>query len=204
MNSTNRTTKGAGPRPASGADLPSSTYAILGLLTFGEMSGYDLSKLVDRTVGHFFSPAKSQIYSDLRRLMGHGYATERRVEQQDRPNKRLYKITPKGERALRTWLERPDDEPTTVKMPFLLKLFFSAHLSRESLVAQVQEQQRQAREDREQLRQLEREMAGKDEMFYPYLVLQFGLAYTRSRLRWLQDVLRQIGARVGDEDPPER
>lgn len=177
-------------------DLPSSTYAILGLLTFGEMSGYDLGKLVDRTVGHFFSPAKSQIYSELRRLVARGYANERRVEQQDRPDKSLYRITPKGERALRGWLESPEVEPTTVRMPFLLKLFFAAYLPHESLLAQVKEVQRQARETLDDLGQLEREIGGREEFFFPNLVLQFGQAHCRARIRWTEKVLREVEARA--------
>lgn len=183
------------PKSSDSRDLPSSTYAILGMLTFGEMSGYDLGKLVDRTVGHFFSPAKSQIYSELRRLVAHGWATERRVEQQDRPDKRLYRISSKGERALRAWLESPEVEPTSVKMPFLLKLFFGGYLPHETLLGQVKEAQRQAKEDLDGMRQLEREMGDKAEMFFPNLVLQFGMAHNRSRVRWTEQVLKEIEAR---------
>lgn len=182
-----------------GRDLPSSTYAILGLLTFGETSGYDLGKLVDRTVGGFFSPAKSQIYSELRRLVGRGWATERLVEQEDRPDKRLYRITAKGERALRAWLESPEVEPTTVKMPFLLKLFFGAYLPHETLLAQVKEALRQARETLEGMRRLEAEFGSDTEMFFPNLVLQFGLAHFRAQTRWTERVLRDVEAREREQ-----
>ena len=79
------------------AELPSTGYALLGLLTFGEKSGYDLGKFVNETIAHFFfNPAKSQVYAELRRLVARGYATEREVAQRDRPDKRLYAITPTG------------------------------------------------------------------------------------------------------------
>jgi DNA-binding PadR family transcriptional regulator len=42
--------------------LPVTSYAVLGLLTYGERSGYDLTKLVEQSIGFFFTPAKSQIY----------------------------------------------------------------------------------------------------------------------------------------------
>jgi len=43
--------------------LPTTSYVILGLLTFREMSGYDLKQLINKSITHFYwSPAKSQIY----------------------------------------------------------------------------------------------------------------------------------------------
>ena len=68
--------------------LSTTSYAILGLLTFDTMSGYDVLKLVEQSIGHFWSPAKSQVYSELRRLAGAGLATEEVVAQEPRPNKR--------------------------------------------------------------------------------------------------------------------
>ena len=49
--------------------LPTTSYVILGLLTLREMSGYDLKQLINKSITHFYwSPAKSQIYGELRRL----------------------------------------------------------------------------------------------------------------------------------------
>jgi DNA-binding PadR family transcriptional regulator len=80
-----------------GRKLPATSYAILGLLTFGqELSGYDLGKVVEQSIGFFWTPAKSQVYGELRRLVAVGYATGREVEQSGRPDKRLYAITPDG------------------------------------------------------------------------------------------------------------
>ena len=77
--------------------MPANAYAILGLVSFEEMSGYDLKQFADRSIQHFFwSPSVSQIYSELRRLESMGYVAERRVEQQMRPDKRLYRITARG------------------------------------------------------------------------------------------------------------
>jgi PadR family transcriptional regulator AphA len=48
--------------------LSMTSYGVLGLLTFGAMSGYDLTKQAERSIGYFWTPAKSQVYSELRRL----------------------------------------------------------------------------------------------------------------------------------------
>src|SRR3990172_6975272 len=89
------------------AKAPDTAYGVLGMLTFGQMSGYDLTKAIEGSIGFFWAPAKSQLYAELRRLVTLGWAREREVEQTDRPDKRIYTITPAGEGALRTWLGTP-------------------------------------------------------------------------------------------------
>ena len=53
-----------------GQDLPVTSYALLGLLTFGdELTGYELKQRADRTLRFYWvAPAMSQVYSELTRL----------------------------------------------------------------------------------------------------------------------------------------
>lgn len=177
--------------------LPTTGYAILGLLTFGEMSGYDLTKAAQGSVGFFWSPAKSQVYSELRRLVSLGFATEREVEQQDRPDKRVYRVTPEGEAALREWLNDPVVEPEQIKSPFLLKVFFGHLMDREALGAQVKEWRRQAEDLLAQFREIERHIKGEEAYFFPYLTLRCGLAHARADIRWTDEVLGRLEEREG-------
>ncbi len=183
---------GARPRP-----LPTTTYAVLGMLTFGECSGYDLGKAVDESIGYFWSPAKSHIYAELRRLVTLGYASERKVEQEDRPDKRLYRITAAGERALREWLNDPEVMPESVKSPFLLKLFFGHLMEPERLAAQVQEVKRQVHEMLARLAEIEKRIRDRDDLFFPYMTLRSGVAHCRATSRWADDVLKRLEERSG-------
>lgn len=172
--------------------LPVTTWAILGMLTFGSKSGYDLSKMVEQSIGHFFSPAKSQIYSELRRLVSLGFADVEHVNQTVRPNKRLYSITAEGRRELREWLETSEVEPDSIRSPFLLKMFFGALISREVLIGQVKQAHEQAQLELKILEDLETEISGNPEYFYPNLVLRFGLAHNRASVAWTQQVLHEL------------
>lgn len=174
------------------ATLPTTSWAILGLLTFGTMSGYDLGKMVNASIGHFFSPAKSQIYSELRRLVDLGFASVEHVTQSDRPNKRLYSITPKGRRHLRSWLESSDVEPDSYRSPFLLKLFFGELMPRELLVTQVKAAHERAIGELAELERLEAQIKGKQEYLHPHRVLRFGLAHTRASVEWTGQVLEEL------------
>lgn len=176
-------------------NLPTTTFAILGMLTFGEMSGYDLSKFVEKSIGYFWSPAKSQIYSELRRLVDLGFAVEQEVRQEDRPDKRVYRITGEGEEALRAWLHDQEVEQESYKNPLLLKLFFGRLMDHDALRAQLEGIKGQAAGLARELGEVERQIKGEEEFFYPYMTLKAGLAHARATARWADDVLRHIGER---------
>jgi DNA-binding PadR family transcriptional regulator len=181
----------------------STTYAVLGMLTFGETSGYDLAKSIDRSISHFgFQPARSQVYAALHRLVALGWATERAVAQRDRPDKRLYRITARGEGALRGWLETPVVEPEIVRSPFLLKIFFGTLIPPETLLAQVKEAHRRSVEELEVLEELEREIETLDrsDLRFPGLVLRYGLAHNRASVAWTVEMLHELQT----QQPAER
>lgn len=175
--------------------LPVTSYAVLGLLTYGERSGYDLTKLVEQSIGFFFTPAKSQIYSELKRLVSLGYASEREVEQEGRPDKRIYTVTDEGREALRGWLEGPDVPPDEVKSTFMVKLFFGHHMSRESVLEQLEEVRRQAVEGLKHLETIEKTIKDEESLFYPYLTLKCGLKYCRAQIRWAEETIREVRGR---------
>src|SRR5215831_8465335 len=98
-------TKASRPVVAS-PPVTATEVAVLGLLTDGEQSGYDVLRAAERSVGFFWTPAKTQLYAVLRKLVENGFATARLVRQSDRPDKTLYRITYEGLERLRTGLEQ--------------------------------------------------------------------------------------------------
>lgn len=178
--------------------LPTTSYAVLGLLTFGEMSGYDVLKRAERSIGYFWTPAKSQVYSELRRLRDNGLAEERAVRQEARPDKRLYRITDEGVAALERWLDHGDVEPEQVRSAFLLKLFFGDLMQRSVLVAQLRAMRDQAAATLEELRAIEPRLDVDGRGFFPYLTLTAGLAHCEASRRWADEALELI------ERHPER
>lgn len=110
-------------------ELPATLYLVLGCLLNGQQSGYDVKQYIDSEIAHIYtSPAKSQIYSELRRLESLGYATMEQVSQTLRPDKRLYAITPAGREAFAHWLAN-DPAADSVKSPLMLQVYFGAHTS---------------------------------------------------------------------------
>ncbi|MFC6063567.1 PadR family transcriptional regulator [Streptomyces ochraceiscleroticus] len=110
----------------SGAELPATGWAVLGLLSFGtELSGYDLKKWADWSLGFFYwSPSFSQIYGELKRLEKHGYAASRTVTPETGGRgKRVYRITEAGTAAVRAWTREAPVEPPVLKHGVMLRLW---------------------------------------------------------------------------------
>ncbi|MGP4029944.1 PadR family transcriptional regulator [Actinomadura sp. 3N407] len=86
-------------------------YAALALLSAQPMTGYELVRYFDDTVGLMWAASDSQIYPELRRMERDGLVRAKTVPRGERAAKRQYKITAKGREALRTWVSTPIPYP---------------------------------------------------------------------------------------------
>ena len=139
--------------PVQTTTLTTTEAVALGVLAEGERSGYDLLKRVEASVGHIWSPAKSQLYAILPRLVDAGLARRRTVRQETRPDKQLYTLTPAGKRTVRTWLEHT--EPRSFD-ELMLKVFFARLVPRAALLAQLENAREEQLEALEEYRAIER------------------------------------------------
>ncbi|WP_052442308.1 PadR family transcriptional regulator [Streptacidiphilus neutrinimicus] len=87
--------------------LPTTSWAVLGLLSFGrELTGYELKKWAEQTLAHFYwSPSSSDVYRELFRLEAAGYVAVDTLPG-ELGARRRYRLTPSGEDALRGWVAR--------------------------------------------------------------------------------------------------
>src|SRR3982750_3754097 len=104
------------------ARLTTTSYAILGLLSFARMSGYDLAAVSERSIAHFWPISKTQVYAELRRLAEAGLASGSQAQTSGGPAQTIYELTPAGEQALDVWLAEPAADRTRLRAPALLKL----------------------------------------------------------------------------------
>ena len=105
-------------------------YAILGFLNYRPLSGYDLKKVFDNSVRHFWPADQSQIYRTLAKLAEQGYVEQEIVRGLDRPDRKEYRITPAGQEALHTWLLNPLPSQD-LRIAELIQVFFAGQLSDE-------------------------------------------------------------------------
>jgi DNA-binding PadR family transcriptional regulator len=173
-------------------------YAILSLLAHDPLSGYELMKLFDGSVGYFWHASHPQIYKELARLEQHGDVTHRSVEQRGRPTKKIYSLSDDGRRALLAWLRLP---PRTqrVKDEMMLKMFSSGLLEAQETIGLIAHHRDLYRTRLQKYQELERFLRSGPVMenrmrLGAYLTLLRGIRHARTYIEWCDeavDLLRQ-------------
>jgi PadR family transcriptional regulator, regulatory protein AphA len=177
------------------ATLTATECAVLGLLTRGPRSGYDLKKAIEGSVGYFWAPAKSQIYAALPRLVESGCATSRRVAQSQRPDKQVYRITARGRQALEEWLQEAPTPPEPSRSALLLKLFFGELTSPEVLAEHVRERREVARQLKAELDAIDAGPHDPELDFYSNLTRRYGHRWAEAVIAWADEVERELSER---------
>jgi DNA-binding PadR family transcriptional regulator len=176
----------------------SLSYAILGFLQYQPLSGYDLKKIFDRSVRHFWSADQSQIYRTLAHLTQQGWVEVEVIEQSDRPDRKLYHITPAGQAALRSWLEGPFPVQESRSAP-LIQVFFMAGLSDERILEKFREAEALFRAMLTRYEQVPNQiddmiqMAGSQRETYFWMqTLELGNKVMRVQLEWAQAIIETM------------
>ena len=99
-------------------------YAMLGILAEKDLHGYELKSIFDEKVGDFWSLNFGQIYSTLDRLEKEDLVAHDRQIQDRRPDRKIYRITPKGREELEEWLSTPVNKVRALRDEFFIKLVF--------------------------------------------------------------------------------
>ncbi len=130
-------------------------YALLGLLAYAALSGYDIRRIYARSLGNFWSESYGHIYPILKRLEDEGLATRDVRHHAGRPDRHVYTISDRGRDELQRWLAQPP-EPHKERVELLLKLFHGWETGPAPMIAHV-------KQFREQHEALLRRYGGYDE-----------------------------------------
>jgi DNA-binding PadR family transcriptional regulator len=177
-------------------------HAVLASLLEGEASGYQLAKRFDVAVANFWYAQPQQLYGELARLEEAGMVEGRRVLQEKRPNKRVYRITDAGRAELERFVALPA-KPTTMKDDLLVKVAAADGAGLQTVITAIDERAAQAEAKLALYARLEAIVRGdRDRDAFlrdaprvgPYLTLMRGIAFEEENLRWCRwagDVLRR-------------
>ena len=184
-------------------------HAILSLLARASLSGYDIAREMKRPHAFFFGQAQtSQIYPELARLQEAGLISSSIVEQQGKPDRRVYSLAPVGLQRLRSWLV----EPTPI-LEARSELLIKAHSLwlADPAVALLRFTEHE-RYHAQQLDVYEAQVAELEQRWGPelalldsprfgdYLTLMRGVGYEREYVHWLRWVMGILAQRVGRGD----
>lgn len=177
--------------------------AIMATLLEGEASGYDLAKGFDASVANFWAATPQQLHRELDRMEADGLVRARVVEQERRPNKRLFSLTEAGRAELRAFTARAP-RPGAIRDELLVQV--QAVDAGDAAAVRVALEQRRAlaqakvaRYERLRARLLdgrfEEEYLETAERVGPYLTLMRGLSFERENLRWCERALAVLSRR---------
>jgi DNA-binding PadR family transcriptional regulator len=79
-------------------------HAIMTALIDDDLSGYELARDFETSLGFFWQASHQQIYQELRKLADRGWLNKREVHQSGKPNKIVYGLTAAGREALGEWV----------------------------------------------------------------------------------------------------
>jgi PadR family transcriptional regulator, regulatory protein AphA len=124
----------------SNAQLTPVSYVVLGLVSQGATTSYDMKQMAAKSVGYFWTFPHSQLYAEPPRLVELGLLGEEREAAGRR--RRVYSLNPAGRRALAGWLREPTSDQPQIRDTGLLKLFFGDSLSPDEIAALAREQEK--------------------------------------------------------------
>lgn len=174
--------------------------AILACLTERPMTGYELAKTFDASIGFFWKADHQQIYRELTRLRDRGQVVGREVVQSSKPNKLVYTLTSEGRAALRHWGAKPSSPPS-IKDDMLVRLFALDDLDIDPLRADLMAR---LEHHRDRLSRFERILNKR----FPQgtassadtgklLCLRMGVRHERAVAEWCEEALETLSAASG-------
>jgi DNA-binding PadR family transcriptional regulator len=161
------------------------------------MTGYELAKTFDASIGFFWKADHQQIYRELTRLRGRGHVVGREVVQSGKPNKLVYTLTSEGRAALRHWGAKPSSPPS-IKDDMLVRLFALDNLDIDPLRADLMAR---LEHHRDRLSRFERTLnkrfpqgTASSADIGKLLCLRMGLRHERAVAEWCEESLETLSA----------
>jgi DNA-binding PadR family transcriptional regulator len=171
-----------------------SMFAVLGLLSLGGMTGYELRKLSEQSIQHFWRESFGQIYPSLKQLEARGWAT-RKTETSGvpgRPARQVYALTAAGSEALKAWVATLA-KPEVPRNELLLKVFFGRNVPAEVNLRQIAEHRKKFVEEFNGYAAIEEriqsEYRNHPDMPYWLLTLSYGRRYTEAEIAWCDEAM---------------
>lgn len=177
--------------------LSPGAHAVLGLLSRGPTSGYELGSLAERTIAHFWPITRAHIYAELGRLEDAGLVTATEVAQRGRPDKRIYAITGAGERVLDGWLDSADLGDERRRNPLLLKVFFGDRMAPERLAALLAAQRERCQALRAHYLAVAAGLEDQPGEVMRRATVLYGVRCVEAQLTWLDEVEPLIAPTAG-------
>ena len=169
-----------------------SKYAIMGILSMGPMSGYDIKKKFEQSLSYFWSESYGQIYPILKKLAHQELATRSIERQEGKPDRHIYVLTDKGQKALQDWMIQPVGRQIG-RHEILLKLFFGQQVSLTDNIRQIEHfrklQSQKLKEIKATEDLLKADYKDNPNLSYWLMTVRYGQYVNQAYLQWSKETL---------------
>jgi DNA-binding PadR family transcriptional regulator len=185
----------------------SINYAILGILSYKSMTGYDLKKIIQESTFMHWSGNNNQIYKALTELHDKGLVTNEVKHQESSPTKKIYTITNEGLATLKEWILSPA-EPSEIKKPFLVQLAWSRQLNTNELNVLLDGYENQVKmqllmeQNNKQDTSFLSDRTALEKTIWSFISDNIRRTY-ENELEWIQDLRRAIVSIPNENDAAE-
>ncbi|NRA88043.1 MAG: helix-turn-helix transcriptional regulator [Rhizobiales bacterium] len=155
----------------------------LAILYFGEVTGYEIKKLAeDGKFSYFIEASFGAIYPALTRMSKEGLVTWRSVEQEGKPSRKVYSITPDGRKEFISSLYTAP-KPDRFKSEFLLMMLCSSALDVEYVTKLIDSR---VCELEVEMNMMEKELIDSSNPSEAF-VINYGIHMQKASLEYLQN-----------------
>ena len=170
-------------------------HAILSLLVESERTGYDLNKNFESSVAFYWSASHQQIYKTLADMHQKGWVNLSITEQTGKPDKKIYSLTPEGEKELKEWALTPVKK-APAKNQLLIKLMLARLVGTEPILRQLNDELKNVYEKIATYSKIEKQYFDPKPSFNSplknttsYLTLRNGILNAHAQLDWLHEAI---------------
>ncbi len=173
------------------------THAILAsLIGDRPCSGYDLAKQFNSSVGFFWKATHQQIYRELARMETRGLVVSEVIQQEDRPPKKVYRVTGEGKRYLIEWIASPT-EAYPIKEDLLAKFHVGYMVPRQIIIDEIRRQRTIHAEKLDLYRERERRYFPdraklSEKAKFRYLTLRRGITHEAAWVSWFDEAIELL------------
>jgi DNA-binding PadR family transcriptional regulator len=174
-------------------------YAILGLLHYKNMHGYQIKKHIENHFGYMWTINYGQIYPNLKKMQEEGLVFMELSEPGTQgPHRKLYSITAKGREEFTRWLLEAPENGMLLRDPFLMRFVFFGFGDDARALELIDEQI--ALYEKQLAMRLENQTRWSRKSLYVKLMADLGINLNRMFLDWLKSSRLEIEARVEQQD----
>lgn len=176
-------------------------HAIMTALIDDDLSGYELARDFETSMGFFWHASHQQIYQELHKLAEKSWLNKREVHQSGKPNKIVYGMTKAGRDALAEWVFGAT-KTQSAKDELVIKLYNLNEKNANHLAAEIADRRQKMMQllyvyEKIRVRHYDDPLSLPTRSKGVYLALIRGLGHGQQFMAWCDEALELIASVEG-------